>query len=217
MNIQVQKEHYLKRKYGDLNRFISYFYQIDLVQQTLGLNQRVSASILEIGKGNGMVSDYLKKLGFEVTTCDFDGSLKPDYVADIRTLPFSENSFDVVLAYEVLEHLPFEEIPKALSELHRVTSKYVFISLPYRSTGFELIIKFPLVRTLFKKLFLDIFLRMPLKFKGIETSGQHYWEIDGFDYSLKKVRALLEKYFKIVKEVRPVLNHYHKFFILEKI
>ena len=132
-------------------------------------------------------------------------------------MPFSENSFDVVLAYEVLEHLPFEEIPKALSELHRVTSKYVFISLPYRSTGFELIIKFPLVRTLFKKLFLDIFLRMPLKFKGIETSGQHYWEIDGFDYSLKKVRALLEKYFKIVKEVRPVLNHYHKFFILEKI
>ena len=42
-------------------------------------------------------------------------------------------------------------------------------------------------------------------------------KIDGFDYSLKKVRALLEKYFKIVKEVRPVLNHYHKFFILEKI
>lgn len=212
MAIQVNKEHYFKKKYDDLSRFISYFFQVDLTQDFTN----VGAKILEIGKGNGFFSDYMRKLGYDVTTVDFDKNLKPDVVADIRSLPLSNNSFDAVTAFEVLEHLPYEDLHQALGELKRVSKKYVLISLPYRSTGWEFVLKFPGIRTLFKKSFLSFFLRIPLKFGGIRVSKQHYWEIDIWKYSLRRIRKALNYHFKIVKEIRPVLNHYHYFFVLEK-
>src|SRR3989344_2914905 len=208
---QVNKKHYFRKKYDDLSRFISYFYQVDTVTD---LNPK---TVLEVGKGNGTLSDYLKKLGYSVTTCDFDANLNPDVVADVRKLPLTDNSYEAVTAFEILEHLPFEDFPKALAELKRVSSKHVIISLPYKSTGFEFVLKFPGVRTLFKKLFLSCFIRVPLKFGGIKVSGQHYWEIDLWNYRLSKVRTEIKKHFKILKEIRPVMNHYHYFFVLEKL
>lgn len=210
MEPQVFKGHYFRKKYSDLNRFISYYYQVDL---TSALNPK---KILEIGKGSGVFSDYMKKLGYAVTTCDFDKSLEPDRVADIRALPFGDGAFDAVTAFEVLEHLPWEDVPGALRELYRVTSQHALISIPYRSTGIEAAIKFPGIRTLFKRPFVDIFFRFPLRFGGIKTSGQHYWEIDRSNYSPKKLRVLLNRYFVIKAELRPPLNYYHYFFVLEK-
>jgi len=222
---QVNTGHYFRKKYDTLERFISYFYQIDLVQQVAqrDANLRMHANdtntefkVLEIGKGNGTVSDCLKKLGYQLTTVDIDESLKPDYVADVRNLPFKDNEFDAVVAYEILEHLPFEDFEKALQELKRVSNKHIIISLPYRSTGFEFICKFPGIRTLFRKSFLDFFVRIPLHFGGIKVSGQHYWEIDRARYSLRKIRKLFSAHFTIVKELSPVLNKYHRFFVLKK-
>jgi ubiquinone/menaquinone biosynthesis C-methylase UbiE len=210
MNPQVDKKHYFRKKYDDLGRFISYFHQVDTVAN---LDPK---TILEVGKGNGTLSDYLKKFGYSVTTCDFDKNLAPDVVADVRKMPLADNSYELVTAFEILEHLPFEEFPKALTELRRVSSRYVVISLPYKSTGFEWVMKFPGVRTLFGKSFLDFFFRIPLKFGGIEVSGQHYWEIDRWNFRLGKVRAEIEKQFKVLKEFRPALNHYHYFFVLER-
>ncbi len=210
MEPQVKKEHYFRKKYDDLNRFISYFYQIDLASRP------DVKSILEIGKGNGTVSDYLKKLGYNLTSVDIDPDLKPDVVADIRQLPMKDAEFDLVMACEVLEHLPFEDFEKTLQELKRVSGKYVLISLPYRSTGFEAVFKFPFIRTVLRMPFLSLFFRIPLRFGGIKVSGQHYWEIDCWKYSLGKVKKIINRHFKIIKVVRPVLNSYHYFFVLEK-
>jgi len=207
---QVKKSHYFRKKYDDLNRFISYFYQIDLVRSV------APETVLEVGVGNGMVSDYLKKLKFKVTTVDLDEQLKPDYVADVRSLPFKDNTFDVVMAYEVLEHIPFEEFESSLSELRRVSKKYILISLPYRSTGFEIMLKFPFMRTILQRHFVDLFLRIPLRFRGFKASGQHHWEIDWRRYSLRKVRKAIQRHLTVAKEVRPVFNSYHYFFVLEK-
>ena len=213
--MQVNKEHYFQKDYDSLNRFISYFYQADLTQEVARAND-ANFKILEVGKGNGFFSDYLKKLGYNVTTCDFDKNHAPDVVADVRSLPLKNNSFDVVTAFEVLEHIPFEDFPKALLEFQRVASRHVIISVPYKSTFFEFVFRFPGVRTLFKKPFLSVLLRLPMKFGGIKVSGQHYWEIDASKYSLRKVRKILSDNFRIVKELSPVLNPYHYFFVLEK-
>jgi SAM-dependent methyltransferase len=213
MDIQVKKEHYFRKKYDDLSRFISYFYQVDLAQDLAGKDSK----ILEIGKGNGFFSDYMKKNGYNVATCDFDKNLQPDIVADVRSLPLTDASFDLVTAFEVLEHLPFEDVPKALAELARVAKKRVILSLPYRSTGLEWVLKFPGIRTIFGRPLLSLFLRIPLKFGGIKVSRQHFWEIDCWQWRLSKIRKLLRKNFRIVKEIRPPLNHYHLFFVLEKI
>jgi len=107
---QVSYNHY-QENYDGLTRFISYYYQIDL---TTSLN---ISKCLEIGIGNKTVSSALINRGVNVTTCDFDSELKPDYVADIRELPFENNSYELVMACQVLEHLPWSDFSKALNEL----------------------------------------------------------------------------------------------------
>lgn len=208
---QVKEGHYHLSRYDDLERFISYYYQINLTRS------REPKSILEVGVGNKLVSEYLRRAGLDVKTCDIDASLEPDYLADIRNLPLKDNLFDVVMACEVLEHIPFKDFTKALSELERVSRDYVIISLPYRHASFQAVFKFPFVRTILRgKTFLDFCIRIPLKFIGFENSGQHYWEIDGGEYKIRKIRRILKEYFEVEKEVRPVLDSYHEFFILKK-
>lgn len=209
--VQVKEGHHHTLKYDTLPRFISYYHQISSV-----LKQN-SKTVLEIGVGNGMVSNYLKNRGIDVTTCDFDETLKPDIVSDIRDIKSEDEKFDVVLASEILEHIPFDnDLDKALSELYRVSKRHVVISVPYRSTGFELVFKLPFLRTILKKDFLNFYLRLPMKFQGFEKSGQHYWEIDNKKYRLRKLQKKIEKYFTIRDQFSPVLNKYHYFFILEK-
>ena len=211
--IQVSKEHYYNN-YDDINRFISYFYQVDLAKRLK------PKRILEIGVGNKTVSNYLKQQGFKVTTCDFDENLEPDYTADLRKLPFENNSYDVVLAYEILEHLPWEDVDTALKELHRVSKKYVIISIPYLLGSFEFVFQFPLINKILKKAFIDVFFGMPLFFINTtflkKRQKEHHWEMGIKDYSSRKIRKIFRKKFKIIQEVRPLLNSYHHFFILEK-
>ncbi len=57
--------------------------------------------------------------------------LKLSY-ASIESLPFSDNSFDMVVCAEVLEHLPGSVLEKGVKELARVARHWVFVSVPYR-------------------------------------------------------------------------------------
>lgn len=200
-------ENYYKQE--DLDRFISYFYQIDTIKK---LNPK---TVLEIGIGNKTVSNYLKYHGFKITTCDFNKNINPDYIADVRNLPFQDNSFDVVMACEILEHIPYQDLTKALSNLHKVTKKYVVISVPYSSIYFGLMIRFPLAKKLINKDYLNLFFGIPSKTK-LKYQGSHYWEIGRKGYPLKKIRKDLSKFFKIKKEFRALPHPVHYFFVLEK-
>jgi hypothetical protein len=207
--IQVPKEHY----YGDyenVKKFISYYYQIELIR-----NLKVQ-TILEIGVGNKTVSNFLKQNHFNISTCDFDKELEPDYVADIRHLEFSDNSYELITAFQILEHLPWEDFEKALLELHRVSKKYVIISIPYSSLGFELIINVPFIARFFNKSYLDFFFRIPYFFRTLKFSGMHYWEMGRKNYPKSKIKSVIKKHFNIISELRPIINHYHYFFVLEK-
>src|SRR6056297_3237194 len=106
--LQVSKNHYFKNKYDDLKRFVSYWHQI---KQIIQLNPK---NILEIGKGNGFVSDYFKKRNFKVKTLDIDKELKPDKIGSVLDIPFDNNSFSLIACFELLEHIPYKKIPTAL-------------------------------------------------------------------------------------------------------
>lgn len=54
--------------------------------------------------------------------------LIPFYEAPIYNLPFSNNSFDLVVVSEVLEHL--NEPNNALAEIKRITKKYCLLTVP---------------------------------------------------------------------------------------
>ncbi|HEY8108891.1 MAG TPA: class I SAM-dependent methyltransferase [Patescibacteria group bacterium] len=209
--VQVDSKEHYGAAYDTLQRFSSYFYQIDFVRQA---NPK---TVLEIGIGNRLVADYLKRAGYKVTTCDFDKRLKPDVVADIRNLSaIKSGSHDVVVACEILEHIPFADVPNALKELARIAKKRVVISIPYSSLTVEVIGAVSLTYGPGKTLRLP--LRIPQFLAGDvhERNHEHYWELGRRGYSVRKFRKLLRKDFKRVeKEFHPHLNPYHRFFILE--
>ena len=209
-NPQVESKHYFNRNYDTLGRFISYFYQIESILKTN------SNKILEIGVGNKIVNNYLKNLGLNVECCDFDSNLKPDKVGDIRKLPFKDSQFDTVVAFEVVEHIPFADFEKSLSELYRVSRKNVIISMPYSCMAFEVVTKLsiayfrPLLRFLFRIPY--FFIKIELN----EKNKEHYWAMGRKNYPKRRIKKKIRKYFSIIREFQPLLNSQHYFFILEK-
>ncbi len=208
--LQVTEGYYQKRNYNTLERFVSYFYQIDAVTALPNVE-----SVFEIGPGSKLVARELTHIGYQVTTCDFDASVDPDIVADVRNLP-KDKTYDLVMACQILEHIPYEDFEKTLGDIYEISNRYVVISLPQRVTYFEMIFKFPFIRTFTKKNFLDLWFGFPIRFKGFAESGQHYFEIDGHAFTKKRVRRSFNRYFKIIREFSPPLHKYHRFFILEK-
>lgn len=97
------------------------------------------ARILEVGVGEGEVTARLAQRWPDATFCGVDLP-DPDLAAhwdgkgfaplfgDIGRLPFPDDSFDLVLAIEVLEHVPFPEL--ALAELSRVGRRDLVVSVP---------------------------------------------------------------------------------------
>ncbi|MFH1170780.1 MAG: class I SAM-dependent methyltransferase [Candidatus Vogelbacteria bacterium] len=209
--LQVKGGHYKRRSYNTLERFISYYYQIKSLESLSSV-----VKVLEIGPGSKLVSRELSNLGYQVTTCDFDSRVNPDIISDVRQLSCGDNSFDCVIACQILEHIPYDEFETVLENFARISKRFVLISLPQRNTGINLILKFPFIQTLFKRKFFDWSILFPVRFPGFEKSGQHHWEIDGWTIYRRQVRRSMEKHFRILQEFSPPLNKYHRFFILEK-
>jgi len=203
---KIPKE-YSFGEYDSLKTFISYFYQIDSVIKTKPV------SVLEIGIGNGTVSDYLRKTGIQVSTCDLDRNLFPDIVADIRSLPFKDGLFDTVIACQVLEHIPFEDFEKALFELKRISKKYVIISLPETYFYAEGILK--IIAPFFERQ-IRFLINFPFLRKKLANKEEHFWEIGLKGIPENKIVKILNKHFKIIKKFKPILNANRHFFILEK-
>lgn len=202
----LSRNHYID-KYDDIDRFISYFYQISTVADLK------PSSILEVGVGNKTVSNYIKNSGFHIITCDVNEKLNPDFVGDIRELPIKGSMFDCVLSCEVLEHIPFEDFSLTLSELNRVSMRYVIISIPYNCffLAFGLHMKLPYFNWM-----KHFNLKIPLFIKRFYMKEGHHWEMGYRNFPKKKVDAQIQKIFTIEREFEPPMNPYHHFYILKK-
>jgi ubiquinone/menaquinone biosynthesis C-methylase UbiE len=204
MTETVDSSRYTQFGYDSKARFASYWHQ---VQEVISAGPE---TMLEVGVGNGFVSNYLAQRGFRVTTLDVDHELDPDVVARACEMPFANRSFDMVACYQVLEHLPFESLPEALQEIHRVSKLQAVLSLPdcTPTCGFE--IRLPLVRKL------QILLPCPrLRASTGEIDSQHLWEIGAAGSPLRAVRQRIrDAGFRIEHCYRVFENPYHRFFVL---
>lgn len=95
------------------------------------------AKVLEIGCGTGNVSSFLSRKGYEATGCEYYyKAIKrvwPGFrivQGDANSLPFEDNSFDIVGLFDVIEH--FQDDIKPMREAVRVCRKggIVAITVP---------------------------------------------------------------------------------------
>ena len=200
---QVKRSNYEFEKYSSEGRFTSYYWQL---KEVIACNPQ---SILEVGVGDHVFGSFIKNnTHIEYTSIDIAEDLHPDVVGSILDLPFADKSFDVVCAFEVPEHLPFDQFDRAVSELCRVASIYIVISLPHFGPMLSFSVKipfFPQIRAA---------LKIPFPVKHI-FNGQHHWELGKLGYPASRIRNALSVRGKIVRDFVPFGNPYHHFFILQ--
>jgi SAM-dependent methyltransferase len=203
---QVDPLHYHRTTYDCKWRFISYWYQIDeIVRQH-------PRTILEVGIGNGFVSKYLRERGYEVTTLDHDPRLYPDVTASTLDLPFKDKSFETVACFEVLEHLPFDSVTYAVSELRRVSQRNVLVSVPDVNRAYRFQITVPKLGE-FRALISPPYIS-PLRH---QFDGEHYWEIGKAGYTTERIASELSRAgLTIVHTFRPFECPYHRFFSMHR-
>jgi len=108
---------------------------IEEVIRLLGKNKK--QRILDVGGYPGLISDFLPN--DETCVVDVIPARKPNYIrGDGTSLPFRDNSFDVVTAVDTLEHVPIAKRSKFISELLRCSSKYVILMGPFFSEDIQM-------------------------------------------------------------------------------
>lgn len=200
---QVDKSHYSFSRYGFEGRFVSYFWQL---KKVLDLKP---TSVLEVGVGDKVFGNFLKdNTSVAYTSLDIADDLKPDVLGSILQIPFADKSYDVACAFEVLEHLPFEQFDKAVSELARVARRNVVVSVPHFGPMLSFSLKIPFIPQL------QLALKIPYPRRHL-FNGEHYWELGKKGYPVGIIRQKLSVHGQIIKDFIPFGNPYHHFFVLK--
>lgn len=207
----LKSSRYFNEAYFDKYQLFSLSEQIHLLYKyTKVISQ---PSILEVGKGNGFVSDFFKKAGYACQTFDINKNLEPDIVGNILELnQLIEIRPNIILCSEVLEHIPFDMFEKSLEQLSATTQEYVIITLPEfkKFFGVNMQIRFPRLKVFSLPLF--------IKIKGNKALGSgHFWELD-YDEKSKKdnIEQIIEKYFSIVDKGIFHTAPNHNYYVLKK-
>ena len=201
---QVDKSHYACGGYGFEGRFVSYYHQLRLVLD------RHPQAVVEVGVGDKVFGDFVRNnTDIAYTSVDIAADLYPDVLGSITALPFDDDSYDISCAFEVLEHLPFEEFDTAVGELVRIAKRYTVLSVPHFGPMLSFGFKIPFVPKL------QFALKIPFP-KAHRFNGQHYWEIGKKGYPVSRIRQKLSRHGTIVADFIPFNSEYHHFFVLEK-
>lgn len=199
---QVDRTHYSFSRYVDKGRWASVWHQLDEVARFKP--QRV----LEIGPGPGLLKRTGAAFGMAVETLDLDPELEPDHLGSVLALPFANGSFDVICAFQMLEHLPYAQSLQAFAQMARVASKAVIISLPDLRPMWRYSLHLPRVG---QKCWL---LNRPFwKPQSHRFDGEHHWEINKLETPLEKVMADLSALMTLQRTYRMFDDPYYRFFV----
>jgi SAM-dependent methyltransferase len=114
----------------DWDYYPTYIAKLDAVRKWLN-GAPAGMRVLDAGCGEGvLVEEYGGRLAIE----GLDANYTSDRVrrGSLTALPYADGTFDRALCLDVLEHLTFEEQPRALAELFRVlkTGGELLVSIP---------------------------------------------------------------------------------------
>ncbi len=221
-NYEQMEPRHIPRDYYDFSFYVSKVRMITYWHQANEILAKKPDKILEVGIGNGIVTNIIKAYDIDTTTADINELLNPDKVVSITELSksFEKGEYPFVLCARVLQHLPFSEFDKALSQLRHVTSKHLLLTLPvetlrlyfqFRITGrksIALSIPFPLIA----KRLLQFVFRL-----DDNSKAQNFWKINQkSEVSMTNIREVIQNYFNIEKAYQVPEDMSHAFFVLTK-
>ncbi len=159
----------------DETRWMYYWYQQKIFFGRIEKNER----ILEVGVGKKITYNLLKQQGFDIKSADIDKEKDPDIEINIAIADDSFFNYDVVLAFNIFEHIPYDEFMSVMQKCYNNKIIKMFISFPR-----------------YGKLFADISINIPkiinknfyitLPWGGIKTAS-HHWELEYSKYTKNKL------------------------------
>lgn len=93
-------------------------------------------SIIDVGCGDGKLTRLLRQAGYEVMAVDRSATAlkrvpEPKLCISGEQLPFEDDSFDLAVCSEVLEHLPEPLLSNVTAELQRVARSTIIVTVPF--------------------------------------------------------------------------------------
>jgi SAM-dependent methyltransferase len=96
------------------------------------LKSIVTGAVLNAGCGNRDITNFLTSCGAKtVTNVDIQSSIKNAVIADLKSLPFTNEVFDLIICNAVLEHHP--DPTSAVAEITRVAKygAHIVLCVPF--------------------------------------------------------------------------------------
>ena len=132
-----KKSYYEQKALWDKNYLVNSA-EKERIEETIKIIPAETQTILDVGCGNGifvntLISTFPDRFEKVVALDTSEEALR--YVkscklkGSIVNLPFEDKSFDLVTSTEVLEHLSYQGYKKGISELQRISKKYIVISV----------------------------------------------------------------------------------------
>ena len=207
----LEYEYYLKKL-----DFIDWYRYFFIIKEVIGLRPEV---LLEIGAGNEIVKNCLRKFIKNYRVMDINAKLNPDILSDIRKFkPELKERFNCIICAEVLEHMPFSDSGINLRNIYGYLTKNgkALITIPHRRSHFLFMTptQKPYVFTV-PTGFLSpgAFYRRFIKRK-IWIDPHHCWEIGDGKVKRRDVELLFRKVGFRVEKFKKLL--YVDFWVLSK-
>lgn len=96
-----------------------FVHKMRLVKKYLNANARTRKTI-DLGCGEGILVEEFRQKGFDIVGLDYNYQSPHVIRGDMTKLSFGDETFDLALALDVIEHLSFEQQSQALAEIWRV-------------------------------------------------------------------------------------------------
>lgn len=127
----MQSKGYNKEYFDKYEWNSFYLLNTAILKQFLDLKD--GTRLLDVGCGVGHHVKGWRRNGIDAYGIDKYAPLV-NYVrrGDILDLPYKDKDFDVVTCFDVLEHLEYEDLDKAISELRRVAKHWVIIQTLFK-------------------------------------------------------------------------------------